>query len=261
MITHTLTLQSPPTAYPPERGRTRLAVCADFHSANRKMPVDLTLARLAAARPDLILCPGDFFSDTAAFSVRDSFNQNGLRLLEGAAGIAPVFFSIGNHERGLSPENRAVLEAAGVTVLQEETVRRAGFVLGGCSSACPTSEQRIRNAPPPDTEYLRKFAGEEGFRILLCHHPEYWEPYIAPLGIELTVSGHAHGGQWRIFGRGIFAPGQGLFPKYTSGLCRLPGSGSVLAVSRGMTNSVPLVPRFFNPCEILVIDLVPGDIL
>ncbi|MBQ3816071.1 MAG: metallophosphoesterase, partial [Clostridia bacterium] len=59
-----------------------------------------------------------------------------------------------------------------------------------------------------------------GFHILLCHHPEYWEPLVHGRRIELTVSGHAHGGQWRIFGRGVYAPGQGLFPRYTSGLYR-----------------------------------------
>ena len=69
------------------------------------------------------------------------------------------------------------------------------------------------------------------------------------------MAGHAHGGQWRFFGRGIYAPGQGLFPKYTSGLYR--EGGEILAVSRGMTNSVRWIPRFFDPCEILVLALSP----
>ena len=86
-------------------------------------------------------------------------------------------------------------------------------------------------------------------RLLLCHHPEYYPDYIRGTDIELTVSGHAHGGQWSIFGRGVFAPGQGLFPKYTAGVY----DGGRLVVSRGVTNTVR-IPRFFNPTEIVVIN-------
>ena len=93
---------------------------------------------------------------------------------------------------------------------------------------------------------------QDGFRILLCHHPEYWPAYIRETDIDLTLSGHAHGGQWQIpfTNQGIFAPGQHLFPKYTSGIYK-----NRLAVSRGMANTV-CIPRFFNPREILLLELV-----
>ena len=57
--------------------------------------------------------------------------------------------------------------------------------------------------------------------------------------------GHAHGGQWRIAGRGIFAPGQGLFPKLTSGI------HDNLVISRGLSNTGNIVPRINNPAEII----------
>jgi hypothetical protein len=63
--------------------------------------------------------------------------------------------------------------------------------------------------------------------------------------IDLTVSGHAHGGQWSLFGRGLFAPDQGLFPKYTRGVHE-----GRLVVSRGLSNSIRL-PRIFTPTELL----------
>ena len=65
--------------------------------------------------------------------------------------------------------------------------------------------------------------------------------------IDLVVSGHAHGGQWRFFGHGVFAPGQGILPKYTKGFY----NGNLL-VSAGMTNTAP-VPRLFNPTEIVIL--------
>ena len=86
--------------------------------------------------------------------------------------------------------------------------------------------------------------------LLLCHHPEYYPEYIRDTVIELTVAGHAHGGQWNFFGRGVFAPGQGLFPKYTAGVY----DGGRLIVSRGATNTVK-VPRFFNPTETVIINI------
>ena len=235
--------------------RLKIAVCADFHSVNRPMPVERSLELLRSAGPDLILFPGDIFTDTGHADVRECFNRNGLALLRGAAGIAQCFFSPGNHEMGLSADNRRILEAAGICVLDNESVRMGSLCVGGFSSGYRRPKSRYNGPPSPDADFPARFAGEEGYHILLCHHPEYWKPYAAGRGIELTAAGHAHGGQWRLFGRGIFAPGQGLFPRYTSGLYRQ--GPDVLAVSRGMTNSVRWIPRFFNPCEILMLALSP----
>ena len=66
--------------------------------------------------------------------------------------------------------------------------------------------------------------------------------------MDLIVCGHAHGGQWRLFGRGIYAPGQGLFPRYTSGL-----HGGVCVISRGLSGCTR-IPRIFNPPEIPLIE-------
>ena len=68
--------------------------------------------------------------------------------------------------------------------------------------------------------------------------------------VDLIISGHAHGGQWRVFGRGIFAPGQGLFPKYTSGLHE-----GRLIISRGTSNTGGVIPRIGNPCEVVCITI------
>ena len=92
--------------------------------------------------------------------------------------------------------------------------------------------------------------------ILLSHHPEYWglrEPMLRKRKIDLVLSGHAHGGQIRIFGQGLYSPGQGPFPKYTGGLFR--GPYGCMIVSRGTTNTAAMVPRLFNPPEIAVIEL------
>ena len=66
---------------------------------------------------------------------------------------------------------------------------------------------------------------------------------------DIVFAGHAHGGQWRIFGRGMFAPGQGIFPRYTKGFY-----GNLL-VSAGAHNS-EILPRINNKCEILEVNFV-----
>jgi predicted MPP superfamily phosphohydrolase len=72
--------------------------------------------------------------------------------------------------------------------------------------------------------------------------------------IDLVLSGHAHGGQIRLFGRGLFSPGQGLLPFYTGGI--YSGPYGKMIVSRGMANTAPPpIPRLFNPREIVIIDL------
>jgi len=47
---------------------------------------------------------------------------------------------------------------------------------------------------------------------LLSHRPELIESY-EKYGFDLILSGHAHGGQWRIPGvlNGLLAPNQGFF--------------------------------------------------
>lgn len=60
------------------------------------------------------------------------------------------------------------------------------------------------------------------------------------------------GGQWRIFNHGVFAPGQGLWPKYTKGIYE-----NRLIVSAGLSNTAG-IPRFFNPTEVVYIDPAPA---
>jgi len=89
----------------------------------------------------------------------------------------------------------------------------------------------------------------------MCHHPEVWRDYVKGRDIDFTVCGHAHGGQIQILGRGLYAPGQGIFPRLTHGL----HDGGRMMISRGMTNGAkPRVPRIGNPCELIILELIPG---
>lgn len=212
----------------------RLAVAADIHSS----PFDDVLEEFT--RCDAVLIPGDLVDR------HRRNNENAYRFLEAAPECAPVFYSIGNHERKFR-DRAAYLEkvrTSKVTLLDNESTSFMGIRIGGLSSV---------KEKQPDMAFLDRFEKEEGYRLLLCHHPEVYRDFVSGRDIDLTLAGHAHGGQIQIAGHGLYAPGQGLFPKLTHGLY----DGGKLLVSRGMTNGAkPRIPRIGNPCELIILNLV-----
>lgn len=220
----------------------RFCVISDLHA---KIPV--SLANTAEELyPDAILMPGDIFDTRGRQEDVVAFLKRLTTELQ-----KPVFMSLGNHDRHIDKQDRDKLAEIGVTLLDNTSTNFCGINICGLTSGFFTEYRSdIEKTPPPDLNAIHRFASLPSPRILLCHHPEYYPNYIQSTDIELTVAGHAHGGQWEFFGRGIFAPGQGLFPKYTAGMY----DGGRLIVSRGVTNTVK-IPRFFNPTEILMIKL------
>jgi len=70
--------------------------------------------------------------------------------------------------------------------------------------------------------------------LLLCHRPVRAVRFAS--GYDLAMAGHAHGGQWRVGRQGLYSPGQGVLPRYTSGLYRIEDKDVTLVVSRGLGN-------------------------
>ncbi len=226
----------------------RAAVVADLHNRNH----DRVLAAVRSVRPDLILIPGDFMSaldgENGPYAPDERHtNLAGFELLRRFCETAPVYYSVGNHEFAVNDENRRRIRAAGAVLLEDAYVRADGFWIGGVNSAIIPGDHL--HTPAPNVRFLRTFAREKGYKLLLSHHPEIYDRYIRPLGFDAVVSGHAHGGQWRVGGHGIFAPGQGLFPRYTRGIY-----DRRLVVSPGLSNHT-FVPRLFNPPTLVVLGL------
>lgn len=234
----------------------RFAVVADIHA---DAPEGLC-EKLSDLSPDFILMPGDSFERLDGS--QDAQNEASYAFIEKISDIAPVFLSVGNHENGglaswnafkwfkiesipkyYSPKDTARIEALNAEFLDDRFVLREGIAFGGLSSGL------INEGKLPDVKWLSDFSRLECPKVLLCHHPEYYEKYLKDLEIDLIVCGHAHGGQWRFFGRGVFAPGQGLLPKYTSGV--IDGRA---VISRGLKRSRK-IPRIFNKPELVIIDI------
>ena len=243
-----------------------IAHLSDLHDA----PFDAVTASLERCRPDVICVTGDFVN--ARRRPRENVAANApyiLPFFRMCTGIAPTFVSLGNHEWMLTGADLEELRATGALILDNRFVVFENTAVGGLSSSMYTEYQRrivanglqerypwpraadITARMPPDTEWMQDFVNFPGYKLLLCHHPEYYEPYLRSMDLSLVLSGHAHGGQIRLFGRGLYAPGQGLLPKLTEGV-----HFRRLAVSRGLGNTIA-VPRLFDPPEIVY--LLPGD--
>lgn len=219
--------------------RLSFAFLSDLHEKNTDEAFRLT----AGSSPDAVLVGGDYIQDGDRF-------EKGIALLSSLAELFPVFCSLGNHEFKYEGDIRSLTKATGVTLLDNTDVLFRGVRIGGLTSGFDGRKQgTFKKTPPPDTAFLDGFSAKDGFKLLLCHHPEYYADYVKGRNIDLTLSGHAHGGQWRLFGRGLYAPGQGLFPKYTSGMY-----DGRLIVSRGIGDS-HRIPRINNDFEYVLLTL------
>ena len=216
-----------------------IAHLSDLHLPNCVRRPDRLVEVVRKINPDIIALTGDLVD---RFS---RFDAEGLRsLAQGLAGIAPCYAVTGNHEimSGAVGEWASILKSAGVTVLGKSPV----YIRRG--------EAEISLVGLPDGRVFGLTDYEKGtVMVALSHYPENISEY-ADFGFDLVLSGHAHGGQWRLGRRGLVSPGQGLLPKYTSGL--YAARDTKMVISRGLRNGVPI--RIFNSPHIPVVILKSG---
>ena len=224
----------------------RILVVSDLHSCAYGENQRELLAAVAAEEPDLVLLPGDIVDDVLP-------EANAWTVLEALAERWPCCYVTGNHEWWSGEAERICreIEALGIHVLRGEgteiTVKGQNLTVFGIDDPDSGEDQLSR---------FSETAGE-GYTILLAHRPERIETYRR-YPFDLIVSGHAHGGQWRLPGliNGLYAPNQGLFPAYAGG--RYDFGAQVFLVSRGLARESTRVPRLFNPPELVVADIVPA---
>ncbi|MCM1438109.1 MAG: metallophosphoesterase [Roseburia sp.] len=220
-----------------EKG-VRIVQLSDLHGKSFGKGNARLIKKVAEFKPDFIAFTGDIIH-----KYRERDIAVALETVKGLVKIAPVYYVSGNHEMRSKRyrEFREELKRAGATVLENECVQACGISLAGVNCA------KIKSGG-----YF-SLCGEDGFKLLLAHLPQYIDRY-AMAGYDLTLCGHAHGGQWRIpFTKvGIYAPGQGLFPKYASGVHWCGNMREI--ISRGLGNSECPV-RLFNRPEVVVVEI------
>lgn len=228
-----------------------IAQVSDLHNAQMGDGNRVLLDLLAQAQPDIIVITGDLID------ARRTDVGIALEFLKEAVQIAPCYMITGNHEcaidRAAYYDFEAQMRALGVHVLHDEAVllERGGEQITLLGVDDPNFVGMLYS--PAE---LRELANTDGFCIMLSHRPENFDRYAAAQ-IDLTFSGHAHGGQFRLpLIGGLYAPGQGVFPEYDSGVYTYQNANMV--VSRGIGNSsFPL--RLCNRPELVVVTLTARD--
>jgi hypothetical protein len=218
----------------------RIAFLSDIHAGSYMSATDLQriFARVAEQQPDLVCLGGDMINtrEREILMFRDA-----LPLIDPPLGIYAV---PGNHDHFWGQDLglwSAFLTELGVQVLLNRGVRithrGAEFWLAGVDDLTegdPDLRQALQGSRPDEP------------LILLSHHPDFFYE-AAQVGVDLTISGHTHGGQIHVRGRSPvvhseFGYLRGLFTDGPSRLYVGRGVGvSVLPVRIGAPPEVPII--------------------
>lgn len=224
---------------------------SDYHNVKSNRLNNDLVKSIKDEKPNIIVITGDLID-----SRRTDVNS-ALSFLEKIKDIAPCFYVTGNHEAAIKEYSKIKhqITKSGVIILENThktiTIDNQNIEILGLKDPLfyPKKERDKINKK---LEKVLEKADKDNFKILLSHRPEFFDVY-SKYDIGLVLSGHAHGGQFRLpFIGGLFAPGQGFFPKYTSGIFEQNGTNMI--VSRGIgKSSMPF--RINNRPELIVITL------
>lgn len=234
--------------------RLRILQVSDVHGKRFGRGSRRLLRKIDELDFDVIAVTGDLVTGSVfAHGLRPA-----LELANELVKRAPVFYTPGNHET-TSRQFVALLAGlrrAGVRILRRDAteieVRGTHYTILGLDDLefFEGAEAAYRAAL---AELLERRDLETATRtILVSHRPGIFSLY-AKTGVDLVLTGHVHGGQFRIPGLGgVISPDQGPFPRYDAGVYERGGTSMV--VSRGLGPSViPL--RINNRPELVLVEL------
>ena len=237
------------TALPAEFDGLRIVQLSDLHNREFGKNNQRLYAAVEQAAPDLIFLTGDLVDEYAEAPI-----PYAKAVGKALSAIAPTYYVTGNHEwahgNAAVEELKTALRESGVTVLSNQFVplERNGqtIFIAGIDDPNGYADQTT-----PEELAAKLYAQQEApFWLLLAHRNNLFESEYAALGADLTLSGHGHGGLWRLpFTDGLLGSGGTLLPSYTNGFytCR----GAEVFVSRGLGGMV----RLFNRPEVAVLTL------
>lgn len=232
----------------------KIAHISDLHNAEFGENNSTLIKMLQEQEPDIIAITGDLVdSDHTNMEVSVEFCRQALQ-------VAPCYYVPGNHEAWLGERYNELeneLKDIGVNVLRNESMKLSSgndtlWIMGVDDPDFVDRSSMFDLSDGIISGEIEKADAGRGYKILLSHRPEVFETYVRK-GIDLVLSGHAHGGQVRIpFVGGLVAPNQGFFPEYDGGVYSRENTHMV--VSRGIGNSIIPV-RINNRPEIVFVTL------
>jgi hypothetical protein len=223
----------------------RIAQISDLHVGPtiRGAQMQDIADRVNELRADLVAVTGDMVDGPVGQLAEDVAPLGTLRSRHG------TWFVTGNHEyySGVEPWLEHIRATLGMRVLEDEhdTIEHDGatiMVAGVTDITAPRMHPRHVSSP---TQAALE-APDSDFRLLLAHQPESAHE-AEPLGFQLQLSGHTHGGQYWPFTALIH-----LAKRWVRGLYRF--GGLWIYVNPGTTYWGPPL-RLGSPHEITLLTL------
>lgn len=238
---------------PKVKNSFKIALITDLHGNWYGKEQSTLIEAIDKEKPDVVLLGGDIFDDKIDFEE----SEETIAILSKKY---KCYYVTGNHEYWSKKVDSiiSIVKSYGITVLEGDvdTIDINGQMVNICGVDDPENYVYLdggRNLEDQLKQVDGK-ANRDYYTILLSHRPEYYDLY-SQYGFDLVLSGHAHGGQWRIPGiiNGLYAPNQGIFPKYAGG--KYNYAGGTLVVSRGLDRQGVKAPRIFNRPELVIIEV------
>ena len=232
-----------------------IAQISDLHNTSFGKHNKTLVNKIKDIKLDIIAITGDLI-DSSKTNITVAMN-----FINQAVKIAPIYYVPGNHEAWNQSDYSTLkdkLKKAGVVVLEGEDkeikVKDNKISLLGITDPDYIGEAGISELDVVSTDLDTLSYDSDNLVILLSHRPELFSAY-KHRDIDLVLTGHAHGGQFRTsLSGGLLAPDQGLFPKYTSGIYKDKEDKTQMIVSRGLGNSVIPI-RINNNPEVVVVNV------
>lgn len=239
-------------AVPPAFTGVRIALISDLHGKEFGAGNEILLQKVEKLKPDIIAVTGDIVHEGVPLSIIPPFAK-------GLSQIAPTYYVTGNHEWATHkvPEIKELLASNGVRVLSNEYVL---FERDGQKLALLGADDTNGNADQKTiaelADEVREKEGQDTYLLLLSHRNNRYKTYEAAR-IDLTLSGHAHGGQVRLpFTDGLIGPHREFLPEYTAGRYTL--SYGEMFVTRGLSDQSPAFRLFNRPdLPLLILQSAP----
>ena len=234
-----------------------IVMIADVHDQHCKVKNQI-IDRIKQLKPDIILCAGDIIDNES------ESDKSIIEFLNSLSEISDVYMSLGNHELEY-PESRQLIEDiknTGAKVLDKEyqdiAVNGNMIRLGGMYDYAFSQETGDIDQETMKSDvysFLTEMKQTSSFQLMMAHRPDsfiFGNAY--KWDFDLVVSGHYHGGQIILpYVGGLYAPELGWFPEVDYGHYKLKDMDMI--VTRGISSSNELFPRFNNPPEIVSITL------
>lgn len=240
-----------------------IVLISDLHNNQFGKANNRLVSKIKQQKPDMILLDGDILNED------EDDTKIAINLVRALKKVAPVYYALGNHEISYFDHKSSnlyqELDKAGAQVLegnyQDIPIKKNKIRVGGLYEYAFAEDgagnMSKKDMMPQIRDFLTDFEDTDVFKIMMAHRPDsfIFGEAADTWRIDLVASGHDHGGQVIIPGKGgLYGGDQGWFPKYVDGIHHFKTVKNMV-ITRGLGSDKEKLPRFNNIPEIVVIHL------